>query len=701
MEPLRPFVIGVVFAGIAAAVVAQEVPDPLRALREMEVSGETVFPRDRVAMELVADADTMRELLRGLDVAAAEVVAERVCELHRRGGYANAKATGKVAGGVLHIALEAGTRYRCGEVRCTGNSALATEALAAACRAGGERPWAPTQFPNLAADAAERTAKLVVDAYRAVGRHGAQATVALAPDGEAMALAITIADEGRELRIRSLRLDGEGDAAAAAVLGELAFAPDVVATSAVLAGLQRELESTGRYQTVDVAIPEDAPAVLDPLVVSVQLRTNAPAPGALHKRDIAQVGRAMDVVAAHLQRGDVVAVELDGSQSDGSHFFSGKMSFRAGSNGFAMKAERCHWGGREWGRAVFGCTTERLWYELGGVGGTFDFPTPVAVQFRMATALGDGDEMQLSFNVGFSTGAGSGLQLDIHPATAAQLLAKASDVRRDGETLMVQLEDAALLIAADGELTSGRITVGAATMSWAEGFAKPPGSARSTAQLVTVLGTLVADALAAAAKTDARLAALVRGSTLAAATLEPTKPSVASEPPIASLGEPGSTMAVIGRAVAWPAVSREYDGHLVDLAAAAASLMLGQTRQMNARLGTIVRSERHGSLSLAILARAWSLLGNERAAATFRKVAVEEWSFDSIYGDLAELGASFESLRAAPARIGAAWRTQPELQELLAGVPEGEAGDLAAWRKGLELLWTSGGEKVLRDLLLK
>jgi len=103
---------------------------------------------------------------------------------------------------------------------------------------------------------------------------------------------------------------------------------------------------------------------------------------------------------------------------------------------------------------------------------------------------------------------------------------------------------------------------------------------------------------------------------------------------------------------------------------------------------------------MGITCVALRLLVGEGPMEEFQQLAEKRWDFGGFYSEAAELGAQLGELTWLPARVGAELRKQPELRELLADLPASEAGDLAAWRKGLELLWDAGGGSALRTAML-
>jgi hypothetical protein len=718
----------------ATIVPAQGVVQGLLALRKMEVKGLAEFSRDDVAIALLNDATTLAALQRPLDAEAVALVADRVRELHRRGGYAQAEATGKLADGILHVDLRAGPRFRSGEVRCNGNQVVSTAALRerfaaqpqapiwatddakSAADSDARRAWIAGEFPTMDDRAAERMQRIVRDAYRERGRYGARSAVEFVPDGERMTLVVTVASEGHEVRIRSVALDGEDEAAAAAVLSRAGFVRDTLATREAVAALRHGLEATGRYLQVDVAVGDDAPASLDPLVVKVKPRPGAPALEAVSPRDVGQVQQALRGLVARFERGDTVAVTStlteEVAMGTGLRALPGAQSLLLRRDAFLLDVEHMQFGEAPATRLVVGFCGLGCLLGYGELRAVWRTGFQLPMQLQVVSRLAESGEFELRWGAAFQTGASGMLDLSLHAATARQLLMRASSVQRDGEVLALRFGETTVRIAGDGVLLDEEIAFTSEdrrfVIAWAkDGLGEMTGAFEGVAvssNLGEVVTTMLAATWSQLATDDHRVPALLReGVSTAAAALEfRDRPHRLAKPTVPRLDKATTVVpAGLGLQLASPMVSREFQGCLPAICSAFACFLLGDARAAKAAFETLAEDDGGGPLSRGAIAIAWQLLGNERLAGVFRDLAASRMTFDDFWRDAADLAASFPKLHGLPARIGARWRATPELKQLFTGVADGEAGDLAAWRKGLELLWSSGGEQLLRDALAK
>lgn len=706
-----------------AVVLAQASSDPWQVLRGMELAGEAAFSRDRVAAALVADQVTLRVLRRPLDAEAAAAVAERVRELHRRGGYARAEAHGEVAVGGLRITLAAGSRYRCGDVRCSGNTLVATARLRELL-ANGERGspvWQDGEFPDVEA-IARRVAAVARAAYREIGRHGVEAKVELVPVDDRMALEVSLANEGREVRIQGLQLIGEDEAQREPVLAAVRFSPGSLATTDALADLQRQFEATGRYLSVTVDVPAEGPAGAATLPVTVKARPGAPTLGTLPARDVEQVQKAIDHLLARMRQGSVLSNAFDLSEPIAwgpIRLLPGRVTFLFSRDGIAASADRLQWATAPPVTVGMGLFADQLVAAVGERGGAWRFRDALGLQARLTSTFEPTGEALLRWGVGMSTQPGNGLELLVHPATATHLLVKATEVRRHGDELAMRLGDTTVRISADGEIVGQQVVIGSdddftialshvplsAQLKGLLPAAAPGAKTDVAAMLLEAASAILVDVLSATAGEDARVRALLRGCAEAAAasasgTTSPSPAAPALNMPSFVARTPLSFESVIAGFVSIPAVDQRWTGRIVDLSAAFGALLQGDARTANARFLAIANDDAHGPLSLSIASVLNGLVGSERNAAMLRERAVARWSFDAFYADAMDLAGNLALLEALPGRVGRRWRGQPELQELCAGLPAGAEGDRAAWRKGLELLWSAGGGAKLRDALL-
>lgn len=704
---LLPFV----FAG---ALFAQQKPDPLRVLRAMEVEGVAAFDRDRIAGALVLDSALMRELQRPLDPEVAAAVADRVEELHRRGGYLQAKAHGEVAAGVVTVRLVAGPRSACGAIRIEGNVAVPTALLRERLTMGGttEPLWTEGAFATQAAEVLRRRAvALVTVAYLDAGRHGVAVQAELSPEGGTVVLRVKVTDEGHEVRVQRLALQGD-DAASAAVLAGVTFAPGILADTKAIEALQRQLEATGRYFEVRPLWSEPVPATLDPLVFAVKVRPNAPAPGQLQPGDVAQVRAMIDKVVADLRGGRVLRLQTSLNEGDVSpllRVLPGLVTVAFGNRGVELTAERTQWTDGEPGRAAVRFAADALTVELGDRAQQWRFGEALGVQFTVNTSFTPDGEAGLRWGVALSTASQDLLATTIHPATAAHLLTRATSIRRDGEVLVVEFPVATLRIAADGALAGDavefvdgerKLQVGWSTERL-DARGRPAEAVRGSSPAAMVLdcaGRLARAHLTTA--TEPRVRALVLAAIDATATLPIATSPDGAEVDMPSLADSGMAMdrmvlALAGRL----AVDRRIEGDLVAVATAFAALLRGDGTA-GAHFGALAETKSAGPLLLGCVSRLLGVAGIERAAASFRDVATDRCTFAAFYRDAAGLGANLTAFASVPAHVGAAWRAVPEMREVFADLPPDAEGDLAAWRKGLEILWQSGGEAWVRGTLL-
>jgi len=334
-----------------------------------------------------------------------------------------------------------------------------------------------------------------------------RADVTFEPDGERMAMVLSVADEGSEVRIKSLRLVGEDDAKAATVLAGLPFAPDTLATSATLAGLQRDLEATGRYLTVKVEIPNDAPAVLDPLAIAVE-----PSPGVLpeaSQRDVDQARKALDAQIARLRRGDTLQVDfaLAEAQQCGEYLRlgPGTVSIRLSRDGYALEATNLQWGGQPPVAAALhlDMNTGTISCTVGAATSSWQLPVG-ALQVKVLTKPSQDGRMLIGYEVGFQSHAAAMVDVDLHPATALHLVGRAAKVQRDGDVMILDFGSTKVRIDANGQLAEDHFTFVSEDMpmeaSWLQaGFGAPPRAATmdDPRALLALGNMLLTDALPA------------------------------------------------------------------------------------------------------------------------------------------------------------------------------------------------------------
>lgn len=706
---------------VAVTLPAQAPPEPWRLLRAMQVEGLDAWQRDDVAAALVVDADTMRALQRGLDAEAAGVVAERVQELHRRGGYPQAVARGEVVGDVLRVHVSTGSRLRCGPVQVAGDASFPLEGLRK--RLAGEEPaeasWRVGGPPRLGPLVVRRIEAAVREVASEAGRQGLQADVTFEPVGDELRLQVAVRDPGREVRIQRVQLEGEAAEHHDAVLATLDLLPGAVATAPVLAALRRQLEATARYARVECTLPSPPPAVLDPLVVRVTLRPGAPAPGAVPAADEAQLRAALDRAAAHLEAGHAVRCRLDSAEQVGGRGFRlppGQVTLVVGRQGLLLDVGRVAIGDAAPAPLSLRVRGDEALLRWGPRVGRWRFPGGFGLSFQLQSGFNEDGSAQMRWGVGFSTRAGHSFEVDVHPGIATHLLTRPGSLRREGEQLVFGDDRTEYCrIAADGTLVDGIVTVpaggdGSLTIELPTGAALDtalhlPDEAAlaalpAAATPFGALAGLLDDALASAG--DERTAALLRGLDAALLALPAAPPAGESErlpslvdvPPRAMLGALGSVLATVG-------VRRSWNGWPVPFAATFAALLAGDTRTAGASLRAFLADESHGPVALASAAVVLDVLGNEAMADRLRATAAERWSLAAVRTDLAALAANAPRLLPSVAAVAAGWRAEPQLHELFAGLPAGGDGDAAVFERGCSHLWSAGGEAWLRRLLLR
>jgi hypothetical protein len=726
VKVVRAFAVGVLLA-TAGLVPAQEPQDALTTLRTLEIAGDSPWSRDQIASALAGDS-RLRALRDKADGEVAAALAERVCELHRRDGYADAAVHGETANGVLQLTVTSGKRYRRGEVRCSGNTAVSTnvlrERLAATATSGSAAApytaWTPGEFGPLDDRIPACAVANVLAAYRDAGRPGAQAEARLVRDDDRMALVVSVTDEGREVRVRSVQIVGEPDDAQwTAIRDGLRLPADALATTAALADLQRQVETTGRYLRVRIDLGSEPPAVLDPLTIRVEPRPGAAAFTPVRQRDAEQLQMALDRLIAEIREG--LALRFSMTSSEPIELLSatalpGTMEVWIGRDGFAWSIERLAIGSGEGRRFQIRAVGDELSCELGEKSWRWRVPGGIGVQLRMTSTFGADGLAQARWAVGFSTGANDGVSVELHPATAAYALTSVSAAERDEGDLVLRLEKEHVRIRPDGEVVDRCVRfamadTGHGELSWRDhNYGPAPvggaaGAAVNMAAALEIVATLLLDVLPATARADVRVPALLRSCAAAAATMPLAAaggdvPEVSEAPSLDDRASP-PWQALLVREAAVLAVDRSYGGRLEELAGLVGVRAIGDARAADVRLRAFLANEASGPLVLGVATLVNDLLGEAPAATICRRRARARLDFARFYADAADLAGHLVAMRPLPGRIGAAWRAQPELKELLAGLPEGETGDLAAWRKGLELLWTAGGEKALRDLLTK
>jgi hypothetical protein len=725
MGTLRTCVAG---ALLCSALLAQDrgdawFDDALGALRRMEVVGDSPWSRERIAAALAMDLNTLRGIAALSEREQALRFAKRARELHRRAGYADAVVGGDAANGRLLLAVNAGRRHRRGELRCSGNHAVSDAALLAAAAAAGtgtgdanDTTWLAGEHGALDERVTARAAAAVVGAYRDVGRHGARATAAFVRDADRMALAIAVTDEGREVRIRNVRLAGElDDEQAAAVLAAVRPAPDALATTAVLDELRRRIEATGLYRHARVAVGDEPAAVLDPLVVDVVPRPDAPPFTAAGQRDAQQVQRAIDRLLPHVRDGALLRCRVVCTwpvPMGAAVLFPGTVELRWGKDGVACDVERLAIGAGPARRFALATSGGELVVTLGERGWRWRLPKPIAAQLTIATRFGASGGGEVVWTLDASTWTRPEIVFALHEGTAAHLLTR-SDVRRDGDDLLLGIGGAQARIGSDGEVVGRRAVFthdgNTYELSWNDDDTPPvPRSEVATpAALLELAATLLLDALPQSARGDARVAALLRGCTAASSDREldaAASPADArDEPRMPALDDDAHRRpfaASIAAMAAAIAVDRSIDGRWSRLAALVGVRATAEPADATIRRAALLRDEASGPLVLALAACWYDLVGEPRWVQRCRDEARARWDLARFQADAADLLRHVAALRALPARVGAHWRTQPELNELLGELPAGEPGDLLAWRKGIEHLWNAGAGDLLRELLL-
>ena len=726
----------VVSLAIAAFLPAQQAP-PWRVLREMEVTGSG-YDRDDVAGVLATDFATMRALHRGLDQDTAEGIAERVVVMHRAGGYPDAKATAELVDGGLRIAVQPGSRYRWGGVRCSGNTALTEEQVATALTVP-PRPRMPTgelappiasnkallpvgQFANTTTSRSKRLQQGVVTAYENIGRYGASIKVAHEPDGDKLVLLVTVLDEGREVFLGGVQMDGEPDAeTAAAVIAWAVPEVGMLATKAVRDRLRQRIEATARYAEVAVALPEPAPEASSArsatLIVNVVRIPEPPPFDASHLATAARLDHAMQRSAALLRGGELLQFGVEvGEQLPLQPVLTvhpGRIDLTMGTTGIHLEAEHIAWGDGPVERFALQVDPHGLRLVSGRSASIFAMPAGklLSVQFQLMSTLHADGNGEIRWGLGTSTGDFPEFFFDMHPSFAAKLLRGANDVQHVDDDLVVRLGETTLRLGPAGEVrdqpigftvlgtecTVGLVSVlpNAVLPANDNAAAAPPEDALHK-MLVAVLGQTVAH------PTDRkRLRAMARGVIDAWPKPDDMLANLHDVPSLPVEGGQAPTMQFVFAAfVQQPCVRRGWSGQLVEACACASSYLAGDGRTASAALNELVEKQKAGPLLLIPLSMFFGLTNNPRHADALQELARTRWSFDAIWNDAADVLANTPSLADVPARAGAAFRKDPELQWLFDELPDGPAADHRAFRIAVRYWWSHGGESMLKQLLL-
>jgi hypothetical protein len=704
-----------VILSMVAPTPAQAPTEPWRLLRAMQIDGVAAFDRDAIAGALASDETSLRALRQAPDAAAAATVASRVREMHRRGGYALAEAEAEFRDGVLHVRLRPGQRFRSGALRCSGNTLVPTARLGEQLdKAEGRLAlWAEGEHPACGERFLERLVARVRDAYADIGRHDIDVVARATPANDRLLLEISLADEGHEVRIQSIALAGEDAAHREAVVAGLAWKPGSAATAAIFRELRDQLEATARYSRVVPKLPTPLPEVLDPLTFEVELRRRAPAPNAVPPRDAAQLRAAFDMLATRLERGDPLWLDATLKQPASFGFLTvlpGALRLGVARDGVFVDIERVQWGAAAPQRSALLLTSDRVAFSIGDrtMAAALDF----ALNPNIVAGLEADGSGSLRWGFGVATKGEGRVAVSLHPGIAMHTLAAGAKVLRDGEMLDVALGPLTLRIAADGGLAdpvavtsaSVDLTIRQSSESFlaAAQQALPlvdPLAADAAPFLVEAGSRLVAAALSTRAVEEPRLLTMLQASIAAAMSLpERSADALTSSVPTLDVAT-ASKVDWLAPPVAAISVNRRMDDRTARLAATCYALLTSDADTASAGCQAIAEDPASGPLTLALLARGLELAGRQATAARFADLAAERWSFAECYADAAAIGANFTSLTPVAAHFGRCWRESADGREPFAALPADEAGNLAAWRHGLELLWSAGGESALRHAL--
>lgn len=745
-----------VFALLAISLtqgLAAQVQAPWIAWKHAKIQGNVTFSADAIRAGVCWSPPAVVALRDGDLAAAREVIARCVTEGYRNSGFHDVKVGVTSSDAHFVVEIAEGDRLRCGAIVVTGNRRVATadlqtdlmtkagSAQGRAFTAGHEDAllpadfaghWLPTNFARSGAASAEVAAAAVRSAYAELGYAKTRVEVSFQRNGDRLDLHVEVADEGEQIRVASLVIIGERTADLPAVMQRLDFQPNCLFTNSFCNNLERQLLRTGRYATVKCDAPPPNQPLLDPLVVRVRRVGYAPSDDAATQRDMGQLLAAFDQLAGHFQAGRGIQGGFDigtGSALLGAWIGPGAVSLilDQGAMRFTVAALR----GPSGSFASFACdlTSDGLLLVHGDrwaavrCDGLLDFSLTIRSQPSPHTGFAS-QEFRWGFNL--SRGGAPPPLVHFHPTTAAYLLrGESTRCRRDGELLMLHIGDTDLRIAADGTFTPRAVSEGTTTpdpsttpvrialldepqqVDLAALRAKLPAEKQ-----VPLLGLLWPFATAGAIEWLAahdidlgealpllRSAAWLALPTTVEALVDGgadyfratvSKQDTVTSEVAAVIGLAATRIGAFWPGDGWPAVMLNVGPHMLG---AEGGLERGAKHLYELR-----QDPRLGPLALGAIGGTLHLLGFEQPAGVVLEEALARCTFDAAFADLDSMtppdGFVGQALRA----VGQHWRADPATAALCA-VPDGQAADLAACRRGLQVLWDAGLGACLRRAL--
>ncbi len=700
-----------------AALLAQEVREPWRVVRELRVTGAVAVQRDELVSALMADPRVMRLLVAPFDAAAFEKLAGAAQDVYRRNGFAQARVSWDRD--EHSIRVDEGSRRTCGEIVCEGNREVTTANLRAALHAasklfGDEKTGWRDGEPAPADDFALRAVRQAMQrAYVDRGYHNALIEVSPVLRDAVMDLHVVVKDEGRPTVVRRIALRGDDDAEAA--LARLRWQPGALLTRELADDLEAQLNDQGRYQTIAFVLPEKMPIELDPLIVAVRVLPCAPRLAEFEHADVVQIRRALQRVVEHIDSGRLIAMggDLHASQWRGVQIDPGRVELRVSRGGFAIGLPSLRF--KDGPDLPLELLVSPEWIGIAAGANSFRFglPQPMAFTFTVRSSFGANGRCEVRWGAGVSAGDHPGaIDVTLHPATASYIRYSDPDlIRREGEDLIVAGRAVSLRIGPDGEWRSG------------SAIEVPDGDRESVAMLDITWEQLRADFLTRHPEPLEFFPAFVSrvarvlppmGFEASGNILELISSAVqvggaealprrAPAERLRSLGglqvESAPPMNEFARLLLGWAARVEVCGWPRDLCGVAGTLMLGRSDVAGLCVSAYAHDAGHGPVAMLAGAAVLGLLGAEEVSLAMLRLAEERWSFAAAYDDVAAACAGMADAAALPRLVGARWRAEARFAALFADLPAGPDGDLAAWRKGLEVIWNGGGGEWLKQVL--
>ncbi len=230
------------FAIVSLVLAASATPQeqrPFDPFRDIVVRGAVTYAAEEIVNQLAFDETAWKAMRSPSPRSAAHVLAERVRDGYRRGGFMDADVMIAHEDGRIVLRVTEGPCVRCGTVRVTGNRSVDASVVVDALvqpekQWDGSRQWNGWTAGGVArCDEATRAQawRRVVARYEAAGVGGTRGHVGFVRSDEAVDLHVQIEDEGDEVRIGRVVLaafkfsQSFGDAWPATVLRAM---PDLV-----------------------------------------------------------------------------------------------------------------------------------------------------------------------------------------------------------------------------------------------------------------------------------------------------------------------------------------------------------------------------------------------------------------------------------------------------------------------------------------